>query len=124
MKLIRPLVPSGIASAAILMTSRAAFADCSTAKDCINQGVTASGVTSSSTNLNDLVHNVVITLLYIVGAAAVIMLIIGGFLYVISSGDSKRVESAKNTILYAIIGIVVALAAGLIVNWVFGQFAK
>jgi hypothetical protein len=49
------------------------------------------------------------------------MLIWGGLQYVISSGDSKRVESAKSTILYAIIGIVVALLAFAIVSFVTGQ---
>ncbi len=57
-------------------------------------------------------------LIFLVGALAVIMLIWGGLQYVISAGDSKRVESAKNTILYSIIGIVVAILAYAIVNFV------
>ena len=48
------------------------------------------------------------TVLYIVGIIAVIMLIIGGIKYVISGGDSKKVTDAKNTILYAIIGLIIA----------------
>src|ERR1700722_9521082 len=47
------------------------------------------------------------TLIFVVGAVAVIFLIIGGLRYVISNGDSKNVTAAKDTILYAIIGIVV-----------------
>jgi hypothetical protein len=62
-------------------------------------------------------------LIFLVGAIAVIMLIWGGLQYVISAGDSKRVESAKNTILYAIIGIVIAILAFAIVSFVTGQFA-
>lgn len=58
------------------------------------------------------------TILYIVGIVAVIMLIIGGIRYVISGGDSKKVTDAKNTILYAIIGLVIALLAFAIVNFV------
>lgn len=57
-------------------------------------------------------------LLYIIGAIAVIMLIIGGIRYVTSGGDSSAVTAAKNTILYAIIGIIVALLAYAIVNFV------
>jgi hypothetical protein len=49
---------------------------------------------------------------------SVIMLIWGGLQYVISAGDSKRVESAKSTILYAIIGIVVAILAYAVVGFV------
>lgn len=57
-------------------------------------------------------------LLYIIGAIAVIMLIIGGIRYVTSGGDSSAVTAAKNTILYAIIGIIIALLAYAIVNFV------
>jgi len=58
------------------------------------------------------------TILYIVGIIAVIMLIIGGIKYVISGGDAKKVTDAKNTILYAIIGLVIAFFAYAIVNFV------
>lgn len=58
------------------------------------------------------------TILYIVGIVAVIMLIIGGIKYVVSGGDSKKVTDAKNTILYAIIGLVIAFLAFAIVNFV------
>lgn len=56
--------------------------------------------------------------LYIVGVIAVIMLIIGGIKYVISGGDAKKVTDAKNTVLYAIIGLVIAFLAFAIVNFV------
>lgn len=58
------------------------------------------------------------TVLYIVGIIAVIMLIIGGIKYVISGGDSKKVTDAKNTILYAIIGLIIAFLSYAIVNFV------
>lgn len=58
------------------------------------------------------------TILYIVGVIAVVMLIIGGIKYVISGGDAKKVTDAKNTILYAIIGLVIAFLAYAIVNFV------
>ena len=58
------------------------------------------------------------TILYIVGIIAVIMLIIGGIRYLVSGGDSKKVTDAKNTVLYAIIGLVIAVFAYAIVNFV------
>ena len=58
------------------------------------------------------------TILYIVGIIAVVMLIIGGIRYVTSGGDSKKVTDAKNTVLYAIIGLVIAFLAFAIVNFV------
>ncbi len=58
------------------------------------------------------------TILYIVGIVAVIMLIVGGIKYVVSGGDSKKVTDAKNTVLYAIIGLIIAFLAFAIVNFV------
>lgn len=58
------------------------------------------------------------TILYIVGIIAVIMLIIGGIRYVTSGGDAKKVTDAKNTVLYAIIGLIISLLAFAIVNFV------
>jgi len=57
-------------------------------------------------------------LLFIIGAISVIMLIIGGIRYTTSAGDSGNVTAAKNTILYAIIGLVIAFLAFAVVNWV------
>ncbi len=52
---------------------------------------------------------------FVTGAAAVIMILIGSIQYVISNGDANRVSSAKNTIIYALVGVaVVALSASLI----------
>lgn len=59
-------------------------------------------------------------LLFLIGAISVIMLIIGGIRYVISGGDQNQVTSAKNTILYAIVGIVIAFLAYAAVNFVIG----
>ncbi len=57
-------------------------------------------------------------LLFVIGAVSVIMLIIGGFRYVVSQGDSSAVTSAKNTILYSVIGLVVAILAYAAVDFV------
>jgi hypothetical protein len=57
-------------------------------------------------------------LLFIVGAVAVIMLIFGGIRYIVSGGDQANVTAAKNTILYAIVGIIVALLAYAAVKFV------
>lgn len=57
-------------------------------------------------------------MLFIVGILAVIMLIWGGILYVISGGAADKVKDAKNTILYAIVGLIVAILGYALVNWV------
>ena len=59
-------------------------------------------------------------LLYIVGALSVIMIILGGLRYVVSGGNTASVTAAKNTILYAVVGIVVSLLAYAMVNFILG----
>lgn len=63
-------------------------------------------------------------LLFIIGAVSVIMLIIGGIRYTISQGDSSAVTSAKNTILYSIIGLIVAILAYAAVDFVINSFVE
>jgi hypothetical protein len=67
------------------------------------------------------VSTLVKTLLFILGAVSVVMIIFAGFRYVTSGGDAKAVEGAKNTIMYAVIGLVVALLAYAIVSFVVGK---
>lgn len=67
---------------------------------------------------NSLVKTVVNTILYVVGILSVIMLIWGGINYTTSAGDSNKVTTAKNTIIYAVIGLIVAIFAYAIVNYV------
>lgn len=69
-------------------------------------------------------QTVVNILLFIIGAVSVIMLIIGGIRYVVSGGDQSAVTAAKNTILYAIVGIVVAFLAYAAVNFVITQLGN
>jgi hypothetical protein len=81
-----------------------------------------SPICRDDTDVNDIIMIVVNTLLFVIGIISVIMIIIGGIMYTTSAGDSGQVTKAKNTILYAVIGLVVALLAFAIVNWVVDQF--
>ncbi len=93
--------------------------------DALEDGTNASAPTGADENLfgaGSIFQRVADFLIFLVGALAVIFLIIGGLRYVVSSGNSSQVESAKNTILYAIIGLVVAIAAFAAVRFVVGQF--
>ena len=62
-------------------------------------------------------------LLFVLGAISVIMIIIGGLRYVVSGGNATSVTAAKNTILYAIVGVIVALLAYAIINFVLQSFS-
>ncbi|MDK2899245.1 MAG: hypothetical protein PWQ10_432 [Patescibacteria group bacterium] len=81
---------------------------------CKSSGDTVEGFLKSGINL----------LLYVLGAVAVIMIIVGGIYYVISGGDSAAITKAKNTILYSVVGLIVALLAYAIVNFVISRFVS
>lgn len=84
-------------------------------------GVCASNPDSCAADAKGLaaiVKDVINVLLFIIGAVSVVMIIYGGFRYVTSAGNSDSVTKAKNTILYAVVGLVVALLAFAIVNFV------
>lgn len=70
---------------------------------------------------SNLVTTIVSLLTFIVGGISVIMLVIGGIRYATSAGDANAVNGAKNTILYAIIGLAVAATAFVIVGFVIGR---
>jgi uncharacterized membrane protein YeaQ/YmgE (transglycosylase-associated protein family) len=79
------------------------------------------GAASSLPTLIGVISNVIFGL---VGSIAVLYLILGGISYITSQGDQKKIEGAKNTILYAIIGIVVVIASYALASFVIGQFAN
>lgn len=71
-----------------------------------------------------LIRNIVDILSTIVGIVAVIMIIIGGFKYITSAGDSNNVASAKNTIIYALVGLIIVALAQVIVRFVLGAATR
>ena len=71
-----------------------------------------------------LISTIVNVLLFILGAISVVIIIIGGIMYATSAGDAGQVTKAKNTIFYAVIGLVVAFLAFAIVQFVVTKFTK
>lgn len=68
------------------------------------------------------ITTIINTMLFIVGLLAVIMIIYAGIRFVTAHGDEKQVESARQTIIYSVVGLIVAILAYALVNWVFNQF--
>lgn len=68
-----------------------------------------------------LFESVANTLIFLIGGISVIYIILGGLRYVTSAGDPASIKSAKDTVLYAIIGVVVAILARLIVGFVINK---
>jgi len=75
------------------------------------------GVTAAE-RIDQIVTQVINILSLAVGVVAVVMIIIGGLRYITSGGDSGNVTGAKNTILYAVVGLVVVALAQVIVRFV------
>ena len=74
--------------------------------------------------LTGIVTTIINILSVVVGIVAVIMIIVGGFQYLTSQGDSGKVTNAKNTILYAIVGLVIVALAQFIVQFVTGRLGN
>jgi hypothetical protein len=77
-----------------------------------------SGSADAGTTFNRIITLIINIFSLVVGVIAVIMIIIGGLKYITSGGDSGNISSAKNTILYAVIGLVVVALAQFVVRFV------
>jgi hypothetical protein len=98
-------------------TSTYAYSPGCTGKNCLNNSVNAIG-NGQNKNLEGQVTNIINAAIYVIGFIAVAMVIYGGVRYTTSAGAADKVTSAKNTIMYGIIGLVVAVLAFAIVNFV------
>ena len=96
-------------------------------KEDICAGLDAAGGTSScntpagGATVESTVKTLVSIFSWVVGVISIVMVIVGGFQYVTSGGDSGKVTTAKNTIMYALIGIVIVALAQLMVNYVLAK---
>lgn len=112
---------TGAAAAVTLMAGHVMAAEAGSASNPAQAGANTakgSGMPSELVGVNGVFTRITNTVLYAVGIISVIMLIYGGLRYVISGGDSKKVTDAKNTIMYAIIGLIISILAYAIVNFV------
>ena len=111
----------GLALSTVLVAAPVAVESASAqVQDGLNMTKTAD---TQNTSVNTLIRNVINILLWAIGIVSVIMIIIGGIRYATSNGDSNQVTAAKNTIMYAVIGLVIAIFAYAIVNFVLFQTA-
>ncbi len=107
---------TGLGAFACLFSSRLLVSATS-----VQEGANAARAEGMPTELigdNGVFSRITNTVLLIVGLISVIMLVYGGLRYILSGGDSKKVTDAKNTVLYAIIGLIISLLAYAIVNFV------
>jgi Type IV secretion system pilin len=88
-----------------------------------NSECTGEGDDDPTGKVNELITQIINIFSVVVGIVAVIMIIYGGFKYITSGGDSGNVTGAKNTILYAIIGLIIVALAQFIVRFVLSKAA-
>lgn len=91
------------------------------AQSAIQEGVNAARGSGQPVDLfgnGGVITTITNTLLFVVGALSVIMIIVGGIRYATSGGNASSVTAAKNTILYALVGLIIAFLAFAAVNWV------
>ena len=126
------IATAGALSPAMAGVASAAAANCtatdpSQSQQPLQDGANCGQANGTSSNLfgnGGVFQTIANTLIFLVGAIAVLFLIIGGLRYVISNGDPKSVEAAKNTILYAIVGIIIAILSFAAVQFVIATFSK
>lgn len=84
----------------------------------------AEGMPTQLLGVDGTFSNIINTILYIAGVVAVAMLIIGGIRFMISRGDKDKVQKAKNTVVYAIIGLILVIFSYAIVNFIVSATGK
>lgn len=120
---------AGLAMPSVVFAQAAAPAPASASKTAVCQGVQdASGSTNCGQTpvlgqdpITNLITTVVKVFSIIIGVVSVVMIMYGGFRYITSGGDSGKITSAKDTILYAVIGLSVAALAQFIVQYVLNR---
>jgi hypothetical protein len=109
---------TGAAAAATLFAGRVMAATTPNPAQAGAEAARGNGMPSELVGTDGVFTKITNTVLYAVGIISVVMLIFGGLRYVISGGDSKKVTDAKNTIMYALIGLIISILAYAIVNFV------
>lgn len=92
----------------------------------ITSNCNSSGLSQGQANqkLNSIIHTIINLLSVVVGVVAVIMIIVGGLRYITSGGSDTSVTGAKNTILYAIIGLIIVALAQILVRFVLSKVTQ
>jgi len=78
----------------------------------------------SQGTINKVIHTVIRVLSVVLGAVSIIMIIVSGFRYITSGGDTGAVSSAKRTLIYALVGLVIAVLAEFLAHFVINSAAK
>ncbi len=112
------LAPAGLLPATV---SAACDTTGSSSKDQVINGIGETGSDCSGQGVTNIITVAVNLLSLIVGIASIIVVIYAGFKYITSAGESGRVANAKNTLIYALVGLVIASLAQFLIHFVLNQ---
>ena len=84
----------------------------------------AAGCNETNKDTSDITQAILRIMYWVIIVLAVIMIIVGGLMYVLSGGDAGKVQKAKNTIMVAVIGLIIGILASAIINFVIDSLAK
>jgi hypothetical protein len=123
MKIITRLIISFLVLSSFSLFFTPAISYAADAKKTVCDGIGASTGSGDCTegngrSLSDILSFVINIFSWVVGVVAVLFAIIAGFKYITSGGDASAVKSAKDTLLYVIIGLVIVVLSQVIVNFV------
>jgi len=104
-----------------LITTSSAYAQTPNTPEICNGIEATGGSCGGGDEVNNVVKNIINLFSWVVGVVAVIMVIYGGFLYVTSGGSPEKSVKGRNTILYALVGLVIVAFAQIIVNFVLSK---
>lgn len=113
-----PLAPVTVLAAADIQSNVCQGAELQVLED---PGSCDTSTGEATERVNNIIETVINIFSLVVGVVAVIMIIVGGFRYITSGGDSNGVSAAKNTIVYAIIGLIIVAFAQIIVRFVLNR---
>lgn len=85
---------------------------------CSGIGLAGGACTNNGSGISKVIKNIINILSIVVGVVAVVMIIVGGLRYITSGGETSKVAGAKNTIIYAIVGLIIVAMAQFIVHFV------
>ena len=128
-KILMGIVAAGMLAASSLFVVSPAFAQTTCPAGSLRAGTSVSNptecnlekTTEGSGDLMSTVKKIIVLIISVLGIVAVIVIIISGVMYMTSMGDAGKVKTAKNTMMYAVVGLVIAILAYAIVNFVLGN---
>lgn len=113
----------GLSAPVLVATPASALFDGAKDQACAGANLNDTGCTANQGEaaVNSTIATAINLLSFLVGVISVIMIIIGGIRFVTSQGNAQNATSARNTVIFAVVGLVVALLSQLIVKFVLGQ---